>query len=121
MRSTFWKILAVSLLTGLWTWGGTPFTFDASAALNQDSEDTSHRGKAEVVIIICQINGTGTPIGSAPYTMTVQGVSHSGGGPAVQVGSECGQALASVLSAGFRLRDVEVQSITGLIYTLIDR
>ena len=53
--------------------------------------------------------------------MTVAGVSHSGGGPAVQVGAECGQALASVLSAGFRLRDVESQSITGLIYTLIDR
>jgi hypothetical protein len=121
MRSTFWKVLAVSLFIGLWTWGGAPFSFDASAALNQDSEDTSRRGKAEVVIIICQIVGTGTPIGSAPYIMTVQGVSHSGGGPAVQVGVGCGQALASVLSAGFRLRDVEAQSITGLIYTLIDR
>ena len=121
MRSIFWKVLAVSLLTGLWTWGGAPFSFDASAALNQDSEDTSRRGKAEVVIISCQIVGTGTPIGSAPYTMTVAGVSHSGGGPAVQVGTECGQALASALAAGFRLRDVEAQSIVGLIYTLIDR
>lgn len=121
MRSTFRKLLAVSLLTGLWTWGGVPFTFDASAALNQDSEDTSRRGKAEVVIIVCQLVGTGTPIGSAPYNVTVAGVSRSGGGPAVQVGSECGQALASLLSAGFQLRDVEAQSIVGLIYTLIDR
>ena len=121
MRSTFSKMLAVSLLTGLWTWGGAPFTFDASAALNQDSEDTSRRGKSEVVIIICQAVGTGTPIGSAPFTVTVAGVSHSGGGPAVQVGAECGQALASVLSAGFRLRDVEVLSAVGVLYTLIDR
>ena len=96
MRSTFWKLLAVSLLTGMWMWGGVgvPFTFAASAVLNQDSDDTSRRGKAEVVIIVCQLVGTGTPIGSAPYTVTVAGVSHSGGGPAVQVGSECGQALA---------------------------
>ena len=99
--------------------GGVPFNSHASATLNQDSEDTSRRGKAEVVIIVCQLVGTGTPIGSAPYNVIVAGVSHSGGGPAVQVGSECGQALASVLSAGFRLRDVEAQS--SLIYTLIDR
>ena len=121
MRSTFWKALTLSPLTGLWTWGGAPFNSDASAALNQNSEDTSRQGKAEVVIIICQPVGTGTPIGSAPYTVTVAGVSRSGGGPEVRVGAECGQALASVLSAGFRLRDVETQSIVGLIYTLIDR
>lgn len=65
MRSTFWKLLAVSLITGMWTWGGVPFNSHASAALNQDSEDTSRRGKAEVVIIVCQLVGTGTPIGSA--------------------------------------------------------
>ena len=121
MRSAFWKVLAVSLLTGLWMWGGAPFSIDASAALNQDSEDTSRRGKAEVVIIICQLVGTGTPIGSAPYNVTVAGVSHSAGGPAVQVGGECAQALASVMSAGFRLRDVEVLNVGGVQYTLVDR
>jgi len=54
-------------------------------------------------------------------TVTVAGVSGSGGGPAVQVGSECAQALSSVLSAGFRLRDVEVLTVGGVQYTLIDR
>ena len=98
MRSTFRKLLAVSLLTGLCMWGGVPFTFDASAALNQDSEDTSRRGKAEVVIIVCQLVGTGTPIGSAPYNVTVAGVSRSGGG------LQCKSALSVVrLSRRFSL------------------
>src|SRR5262245_59412649 len=115
MNRTSWRVLVPSILIGLLTWTAIPSNYGVSAAQGQGSEDTSRRGKAEVVIIICQIVGTGAPIGSAPYNVTVAGVSHSGGGPAVQVGAECGQALASVLSAGFRLRDVEAQSITGLI------
>jgi hypothetical protein len=120
--STSWRVLAPSLLIGLLTWAAIPLNYDVSAAQGQDSEDASRRGKAEVVIIICQAVGTGTPIGSPPYNVTVQGVSRSGGGSTVQVGGECAQAVASVMSAGYRLRDVGVLSFFGGVqYTLIDR
>ena len=121
MKSTSWMVLAPSLLAGLLTWAEIPLTYDASAAQGQDSEDASRKGKAEVVIIVCQPVGTGTPIGSAPFLVTVEGFSRSGGGPAVQVGGECAQALASVMSAGFRIRDVAVHGYAGVLYTLIDR
>jgi len=122
MKSTSWKVLAPSLLIGLLTWIAIQSNYDVSAAQGQDSEDASRRGKAEVVIIICQTVGMGTPIGSSPYSVLVQGVSRSGGGPAVQVGSECAQAVASVMSAGYRIRNVGTLSIYGgTQYTLIDR
>jgi len=114
MKRTSWTLLAAFLLTGLSTWGEIPLSHDAAAAQSQDSEDASRKGKAEVVIIVCGPVGTGTPIGSAPFNVTVQGVSRSSGGPAVQVGGECAQALASVMSAGFRLRDVAVHDFAGL-------
>ena len=121
MKSTSWMVLATFLLAGLLTCAEIPLSHDAAAAQGQDSEDASRKGKAEVVIIVCQTVGTGTPIGSAPFNVTVEGVSRSGGGPAVQVGGECAQALASVMSAGFRLRDVAVHNFAGVLYTLIDR
>ena len=122
MKSTSWRVLAPSLLIGLLTWAAIPLNYDVYAAQGQDSEDASRRGKAEVVIIICQAVGTGTPIGSPPYNVTVQGVSRSGGGPTVQVGGECAQAVASVMSAGYQLRDVGVLNFFGGVqYTLIDR
>ena len=122
MKSTSWMVLAPSLLAGLLTWAEIPLSYDASAAQGQDSEDASRKGKAEVVIIVCQGVGTGTPIGSPPYTLTVAGVSRSAGGPAVQVGAECAQAVASVLSAGFQLRDVADLTIFNTVqYTMIDR
>ena len=121
MKSTSWMLFVPSLLAELLTWAAIPLGYDASAGQGQDSSDTPRIGKAEVVIIICQTIGTGTPIGSAPFNVTVAGVSHSSEGPAVQVGADCAQAVASVLSAGFRIRDVEVLPVTGLIYTLVDR
>src|SRR5262245_6905032 len=122
MKSTSWRVLAPSLLIVLLTCTAIPSNDDVSAAQGQDSEDTSRRGKAEVVILICQIVGT-TSQGLAPYNVIVQGVSHSGGAPAVHVGDECAQAVASVMSAGYRIRDVEQLSLLygGTQYTLVDR
>jgi hypothetical protein len=54
-------------------------------------------------------------------TITVAGFSGSGGAPTVQLGVECTQGLASVLSAGFQLRDVESGGLGGVLYTLSKR
>jgi len=115
-------VLAPSLLAAWVTWAEIPLSFDASAAQGQDAEDASRKGKAEVVIIVCQTVGTGTPIGSAPFNVTVEGIQSQWWGAAVQVGAECVQAVESVLSAGFRLRDVAVLTIFNTVqYPLIDR
>lgn len=110
-------LLAASPLIGLLTLGGVFLDHNpAFAALVQDSEDASSRGKAEVVIILC---GAGGP--PPENAITVAGFSGSGGAPTVQVGVECAQALASVLSAGFQLRDVASGGLGGVLYTLIKR
>ncbi|HSS30716.1 MAG TPA: hypothetical protein VLL06_06840, partial [Nitrospiraceae bacterium] len=88
-----------------------------SAAQIQDSEDASSRGKAEVVIILCGAGGP-PPMNAS---ITVAAVSGSGGAPTIQDGIECAQGLASVLSAGFHLRDVESGNVGGVLYTLIKR
>jgi len=113
MKSTSWMVLAPSLLAGLLTWAEIPLSYDASAGQGQDAEEAARKGKAEVVIIVCQLVGTGTPIGSPPFNVTVAGVSRSGGGPAVQFGAECAQAVASMMSADFRIRDVAVLQYGG--------
>jgi len=109
MRITF---LAVSLFAALLA-GPNAF-----AIQSQNLDEPRREGKAEVVIIVCQLVGTGTPIGSPPYLVTVAGFSRSSGGAAVEVGAECAQAVASVLSAGFRLHDVIAGPISTVQYIL---
>ena len=101
-------VLSIFMLTVLWTWGGNPLSFDASAA-----QDASPKGKVEAVVIICFNN---SPVANPP--ILVYGSSSSAGAPAVSVGSECAQALASVLTAGFQLSTV-TNAFSGVQYTLI--
>lgn len=106
-------LLAATPLIGLLTLGGVLLDHTAvSAAQGQDS-------KAEVVIILCGA-GTGLPP-PQNENITVAASSSSGGAPTVQVGVQCAQALVSVLSAGFQLRDVESGNVGGVVYTLINR
>ena len=104
MNSKFWMVLSASLLAVLWTWGGNPLSYDASAAQHSQSQ---------VVVIICSEDGF-NPL----HPITVQRSSSSAGAPAVPVGSECAQALASVLTAGFQLSS-NVTAGMGVQYTLI--
>ena len=117
MKRTFWIVLlSNSLLAALLTWGGSRLNHEASAQ-GKDHDGGPARGRnAEVVVIVCE-----TDIVSTPSVITVLASSSSEGAPTVSVGSECAQALASVLDAGFRLRDAT--SILGLRvqYTLINR
>jgi len=106
MNSKFWMVLSVSLLAVLWTWGGNALSFDASTARNSQSQ---------AVVIVCFNNG---PVANPP--ILVYSSSSSTGAPAVPVGSECAQALASVLTAGFELSSV-TPGLSGVQYTLIHR
>lgn len=106
MKRTFWIVLSTALLAVLLTWGGNRLRYEASAQ-DKDHEGPIHQGKAEVVVIVCE-----TDIGSVPPVITVLASSSSRGAPTVSVGSECAQALASVLTAGFRIRDAA--SLLGL-------
>jgi hypothetical protein len=110
MNSKFWMVLSASLLTVLWTWGGNPSSFDASAA--------GKESQSKAVIILCVVN-TGPPEGGGPISIIVFGSSSSTGAPVVQSGSECAQALASVLAAGFQLDNVTTSPYGGPQYTLI--
>ena len=104
MNSKFWMVLSASLLAVLWTWGGNASSYDAPAARN-----------SQAVVIVCFNNG---PVANPP--ILVYSSSSSTGAPAVPVGSECAQALASVLTAGFELSSV-TPGLSGVQYTLIHR
>lgn len=111
MNSKFWMVLSASLLTVLWTWGGNPSSVDASAARKEN--------QSKAVIIQCVLENTsGDPAGAGPYIIRVFSSSSSAGAPVVQNGSECAQAIASVLAAGFELDNVAI-SPYGPQYTLI--
>jgi hypothetical protein len=116
MKGTFWTMLSASLLAGLLTWGNVPWGNDASAAQGHDPDNTLGTGKAEAVIIVCRVSPD-----FPPTQLFVAGFSKSSGAPEVQVGAQCAQALASVLSAGFRLRDVAIIEQLSTQYTLINR
>ena len=103
MNSKFWMVLSVSLLAVLWTWGGNALSFDASTARSSQSQ---------AVVFICLNNGQG-----ANPPILVLSSSSSVGAPVVLPGSECAQALASVLTAGFQLSNVA--GGMGVQYTLI--
>lgn len=112
MNSKFWMVLSASLLAVLGTWGGIPLIFDASAAAKES--------QSKAVIIQCVLENTNPdPAGAGPYIIRVFASSGSAGAPAVQNGSECAQALASVLAAGFQLDNVAIISPYGPQYTLI--
>jgi hypothetical protein len=111
-------LLAASSLIGLLTLGGVLLDHNpASAVLAQDSVDASSRGKADVVLILCGTNGP-PPMNTS---IIVTAFSGSIGAPTVQLGVECAQGLASVLSAGFQLRDVASGNVGGVLYTLSKR
>ena len=106
MNSKFWMVLSASLLAVLWTWGGNPLSYDASAARNSQSQ---------VVVILCSEDSF-----LQPPPITVHSSSSSAGAPMVAAGngSSCAQALASVLSAGFQLTSNVVAGM-GVQYTLV--
>lgn len=106
MNSKFWMVLSASLLAVLWTWGGNPLSYDASAAQSSQSQ---------VVVIICSEDGF-DPL----HPIIVQRSSSSAGAPAVPAGpgNGCAQGLASVLAAGFQLSS-NVNAGMGVQYTLI--
>jgi len=111
MNSKFWMVLSASLLTVLWTWGGNPSSFDASASVKES--------QSKAVIIQCVLQNTNPdPAGAGPYIIRVYASSSSAGAPAVENGGECAQALASVLAAGFQLDNVAITPY-GPQYTLI--
>ena len=111
MNSKFWMVVSASLLTVLWTWGGTPSSFDASAA-GRDNQ-------SKAVIIQCVLENTSPdPAGAGPYIIKVFASSSSTGAPVVQNGGECAQAVASVLAAGFQLDNVTTNPTYGPQYTL---
>jgi hypothetical protein len=110
MNGKFWMVGSASLLAALWTWGGNPLIFDASAAEKES--------QSKAVIVLCVVN-TGPPEGGGPTSITVFGSSSSAGAPVVQSGSECAQALASVLAAGLQLDNVTTSPFGMLQYTLI--
>ena len=110
MKGKFCRVLvlSVSLLAVLWTCIGNPSSSDAAGS--------EIHGKA--VIIQCVVN-TGPPEGGAPPVILVYGTSSSEGAPVVQNGSQCAQALASVLAAGFQLFSVTISPFAVTEYTLI--
>ena len=110
MNSKFWMVLSASLLAVLWTWEGIPLIFDASAAAKES--------QSKAVIIVCVLN-TGSPEGGGPVSIIVYGSSSSAGAPVVQNGSDCAQALASVLAAGFQLDNTITSPYGWPQYTLI--
>ena len=69
------------------------------------------KGSSKVVILRC------TP---APPVYNVTAASSSTGSPTVTIGAACAQTLADEASAGFQIRDVELEPGTGsLVYTLV--
>lgn len=111
MKSKFWTVGIVLLLAVLWTWGGIPLISDASAIAAE-----SH---SKAVIIQCVVeNANPDPAGAGPYIIRVFASSSSAGAPGVESGSQCAQAVGSVLAAGFQLANVTI-SPYGPQYTLI--
>jgi hypothetical protein len=106
MNSKFWMVLSTSLLAVLGVGIGNPSSSNAQPVQNH----------SKAVIIQCVVN-TGPPEGGGPIVLQVFASSSSPGAP-VPAGSECAQALASVLAAGFQLNNVVV-SAYGPQYTLI--
>jgi hypothetical protein len=94
-------------------WVGLLVCHDVTVAEGNDNQPPL-AGKTQIVLLLCHLTASFDGF-------LVQVYSHSGGAPSIQTGTDCAQGLASVLSAGYRIRDVQVLQNTDILYTLIDR
>jgi hypothetical protein len=105
-------VLALMILA----WGSDRMSLGVTTAEAHDSDGPVRGGKPEVVVIVCE-----THLVPLPPTLTVLASSSSPGAPAVALWIECAHGLASVLTAGYRIR--EAVSVNGLRvqYILVNR
>ncbi len=82
------------------------------------SPEASADGAKEVVIINCTLSPPG-PVLKDGYEVALS--SNSAGAPVVSSGTECAQAVADVLSAGFKLKTVKGTSSFDLNYILVKK
>lgn len=114
MKRTLRRMLRIScVLIASLTWLGIHIGHDVTAAEGYDNQPP-HAGKTQIVLLLCHLTASFDGF-------LVQVYSHSGGAPLIQTGTDCAQGLASVLSAGYRIRDIQVLQNTDALYTLIDR
>ena len=94
-------------------WLGLLVGHEVPVAESNDNQPL-HTGKTQIVLLLCHLTASFDGF-------LVQVYSPSGGAPSIQTGTDCAHGLASVLSAGYRIRDVQVLQNTDVLYTLIDR
>ncbi len=99
MRRMFLILLSNLLILSLPMWGGNKLSHEAVA--QSASREAYGQGiKKQVVLIVCE-----TWLALEPV-MTVLASSSSEGAPEIPLGSECAEAVSSVLSAGFGMQHV---------------
>ena len=90
----------------------------STSTTNNHSSANATQPRVDVVVMACHANDEGTP---AHIPFEVRASSSSTNAPNVESGSNCAQALADLLSAGFTIEDVQPWPINGVgaYYTLV--